>query len=142
MRLRRPGPDRRGARMHPGELPPIIASYWYSIDWDVEALWQLDLPTERVPLGTLTWHLDVPVWPDEAGKPYNATPRAVLDSPESHPREYRRISAADLSYPIEVFPHRGRLMILDGIHRLAQAYRDRRPDIAARRVPDWAVRAL
>lgn len=122
--------------------PPIILRYWYSIDWDVEALWQLDLPTELVPVTSLAWHLDVPVWPDNDGKPYCVTPRQVLDDPAAHAREHDRVLAADLSYPIEIYPNRRRLMILDGIHRLARTVREGRMEIAVRRVPTSAIRLL
>jgi hypothetical protein len=121
--------DRRAAR------PAIIASYWYSFDWDVEAIWQLDLPTRSMAITDLIWHLDVPVWNN-----YRLTPRAVLNDPVRHAGEHARMLAADLSYPIDVFRFRSRWMILDGIHRLLKAHTLGHTAISVRDVPEAAIR--
>jgi len=124
------------------ELPAIVERYWYSIDWDVEALWAMDLPVESVPAEILEWHLDVPVWPDPEGRPYRVTPAQVIEKPEEHPEEHARIQAADLAFPLAVFENRGRLMILDGIHRLCKAILRGDRELRARRIPREAVEIL
>lgn len=121
------------------DLPPAIRKYWYSIDWDVESLWRLDLPVEEIEFRELAWHLDVAVWPDEQGAPYTVTPRQVLEEADRHPTEHRRIQAASLDYPLEVFDHLGRTMILDGVHRLAKAKMAGLSTVRVRRVPEDAV---
>jgi hypothetical protein len=116
------------------ELPEVIAEYWYAFDWNVEALWALDLPAERFPLKKLIWHLDVPLWPlDERG--YALTPRQVLKAPYRYAREYRRTRAADLMFPIEITRFKGRWLILDGVHRLLKAHEDGHEEILVRKVP-------
>lgn len=115
-------------------LPPIIEQYWYAMDWDVEALWALDLPAEPFPIARLLWHLDVPLWPLEDER-YVLTPRQVLRAPYRYGREYRRVRAASLVFPIEITRFRGRWLILDGVHRLARAHEDGFDTIQARKVP-------
>lgn len=122
-----------------GRHAPVIEAYWYSIDWDVEAIWALDLPSETFLLAELVWHLDAPVWPGAAG-PYTVTPRQVLADPAAHAEEHLRILRADLAFPIDIIRHKGRWLILDGIHRLAKATRAGATTIMARRVPRTAVR--
>lgn len=119
---------------------PVIQRYWYSIDWEVEDLWALDLPVEEVPISALEWHLDVPVWPDADGNPYRATPRQVLDNPEENHVEHARVLRADLSFPVEVLDRDGRLMILDGIHRLCRAVLEGRSHMAVRRAPPEMIK--
>ena len=121
--------------------PEIISEYWYSIDWNVRELWSLDLPKVELPLVQLEWHLDVPVWPDEEGQPYTVTPRQVLGYPASYPKESARLRSASLAYPLEIFRNRGRLMILDGIHRLAKAHALGLEEIHVRHIPESAVRS-
>ena len=70
------------------------------------------------------------------------TPNEVLSAPDVHAREYLRVQTADLSFPIEVFQRRDKLMILDGIHRLARALSQGRDSIDVRFVPAAAVRRL
>lgn len=124
------------------ERPITIEKYWYSIDWDVPALWALELPIEQISFKTLEWHLDVPVWPDPRGRDYRVTPRQVMDYPEIHAFEFERIQTADLSFPLEVYPNLGRLMILDGIHRFCHALLRGDTEVRVRRIPHGAVRRL
>jgi hypothetical protein len=116
------------------ELPRTIAEYWYAFDWDVEALWALDLPARPFPIDKLLWHLDVPVWPLDDLK-YALTPRQVLRSPFRYAKEYRRVRAASLVFPIEITRLKGRWLILDGIHRLARAHEDGLEEMMVRKVP-------
>lgn len=121
--------------------PPVIDEFWYSIDWDVEAIWALDLPAEDFPIAELSWHLDVPVWPYD-GRTYAVTPNQVTADRVKYAEEYARIAGCDLGYPIDIVRHKGRWMILDGIHRLAKAVEGGDSRVRVRRVPRSAVRDL
>lgn len=97
--------------------------------WWTETLWAAaaGLPVVTVALGDLP-ELDVDCWFD--GGP--ATIRQVAE-------HARRIAAADLAHPV-VLAADGSLM--DGGHRLAKAWLERRPSITAVRfevdpLPDW-----
>lgn len=116
--------------------------YWYSIDWSVRTLWALDLPEQTLPRHHLDWHLDSPVWPDSAGRPYRVTPRQVIENKSENAAEFARVEAADLAYPIEAILLGNRWMILDGIHRLTKAWRAGQTVMTVRVVPDSAVRSL
>lgn len=126
----------------PSAYPPVIRRYWYTIDWEVEALWALDLPVVSLPMARLAWHLGVPVWPDATGRPYCVTPREVLAAPDVHKAEHCRILHADPAFPIEVIDRDGRLMILDGVHRLAKLWSGGAGQVTARMIPAEAVRRL
>lgn len=114
--------------------PSVVEQYWYAFDWDVEALWALDLPAEPMPFGLLEWHLDVPLWPDE-NRPYRITPRDVLKSPNRYALEYRRTREASLVFPLEVTWFRNRWLILDGVHRLLKAHELGQAEMVVRKVP-------
>lgn len=116
------------------ELPETIRTYWYAFDWDVEALWALDLPPEPFPIRRLEWHLDVPLWPDGERR-YQLTPRQVLRQPFRYEQEYHRLRLANLVFPMEITRFRGRWMILDGVHRLAKAHEDGQETVMVRKVP-------
>lgn len=120
----------------------IIDRYWYSIDWDVPTIWALDLPVHEISVDRLVWHMDAPVWCDASGVPYQTTPNQVLQNFEENWREYDRILKVDLRYPIEIFQLKQRLMILDGIHRLACAIMLGHDNISVRFVPEDAIQKL
>ena len=122
--------------------PAIIRRYWYSIDWDVETIWHLDLPVRVFPIIHLLWHMHVPVWPDMLGHSYRITPIEVMNDPVVNHREYRRVMLADTSHPLDVFRNRNRIMILDGIHRLARLQQIGRRHVRARMIPDDMVRSI
>lgn len=120
------------------ELPELIKTYWYALDWDVPALWALALPVTTLPMAELAWHLDAPVWSD--GETDHAlTPRMVLAAPHRYPDEWARLQAADLDYPVEVTFLKDRWLILDGLHRLAKAWRDGVSEMRVRIVPAEAL---
>ena len=121
-------------------LPSIIEQYWYAFDWNVEALWAMDLKTEPFPISRLEWHLDIPAWPFE-GKRYVLTPRDVLRSPYRYADEYGRMQRASLVFPIEITWFRSRWLILDGVHRLLKAHEQGLEQIMVRKVPRNALGA-
>lgn len=123
-------------------IDDVIDRYWYAIDWDVAAIWALELPVNEISVEKLIWQMDVPVWPDADGAPYAVTPNQVLQNIGQNRREYDRVLKADLRYPIEVFQFKQRLMILDGIHRLARTITLGCRKISVRYVPEDAVQKL
>jgi hypothetical protein len=45
----------------------------------------------------------------------------VIKNSEAHKEEYDRTMTADLSHPIDIMEHKGRWLILDGLHRLMKS---------------------
>jgi len=52
---------------------------------------------------------------------FQVSPRQVRDDPAGFPDHLRRVLACDLSHPIHLVEHNGRLVVLDGFHRLLKA---------------------
>lgn len=92
--------------------------------WDVHRLIELacDLPVERLNLRELEPEYDKVYW---FGPDHPATVRSVVD-------HARLIEQADLSHPI-ILGADGRVM--DGMHRIAKAFRDGADTILAVRFP-------
>lgn len=102
------------------QKPHIIDEVGFDFGWDERDVWKLEAPITELESKELTWHFDIPfLW--ENGGYYNLTPQEVLDHPEKHPKEWERVQQADLSHPIDVMENKGRLTILDGLHRLMKA---------------------
>ena len=71
---------------------------------------------------------------------YVLTPRQVLRAPFRYEKEYRRVRAANLMFPIEITRFKGRWLILDGVHRLTRAHEDGHEEILVRKVPSKLIR--
>ena len=99
--------------------PPEVAAAFPAIQWRLELLWQLDRPARRIAVADLDWMLDLPLWQRD-GVRFQVRPRDVLAAPAEFPAYYQRIVDSDLAYPIQVIPHRGRMTVLDGFHRVAK----------------------
>jgi hypothetical protein len=95
----------------------------------------LDLPIISIPIKTLLWHLDLPVWEKDGTDDWNLTPRQVIEREMGTDEHYQRVLEADLSYPILVTEYNKHLVILDGIHRLVKAFLENRTTIRAKRIP-------
>jgi hypothetical protein len=127
-----------------GELvagtPDAVRAALPMVPWRLDRLWRLRLPVRRLPVEQFGWLLELPLWQRD-GRRFQVTPRQVLDAPDRFGDHLRRVLAADLRFPVHVVGHRGRLVILDGYHRLAK----RRSRVGGRstrwccRMPTWAV---
>ncbi|MEJ1969071.1 MAG: hypothetical protein WDN03_10645 [Rhizomicrobium sp.] len=115
-----------------------IERYLYAFDWDIEAIWALDLPVEDRLIDDLAWMLELPVWAGPNG-PYSLSPMEVLKGPKVHAAEYVRMARADTSHPIDIAFHLDRWVVLDGVHRLLKLYRDGAQLVRVRVVPPEAL---
>jgi predicted alpha/beta hydrolase family esterase len=113
----------------------IIKEIGFDFDWDSRNVWLIDAPVEAMPIEQLTWIFDYPFWDAENTDDYNLTPWEVINGPEGSPTHYERVMGADLTHPIDLMENKGRLLILDGLHRLVKAYIDGQKTVAVRIIP-------
>jgi hypothetical protein len=88
--------------------------------WDLERLWQLDLPVAELAVTDLDWHLQLPLWSHD-GKPFTISPADVAADPDHFHEQYARTMAADLHHPLHLLDRTTKPTILDGVHRLHKA---------------------
>src|SRR5512135_587927 len=115
------------------ELPKDIG---FDFDWSNRKVWAVKgITPKKVHVSKLAWHLDVPFW--EHGKDdYSVSARQVLENPKKYPQHAERIEKADLDYPIDVMKDaRGRLTILDSLHRYAKAVGNGDTHVMLRELP-------
>ena len=126
--------------MDPSLLPAALRAFYFDFDWENPRVWALDLPVESMPTSELSWHLDLPIWSRTPGVLcFDLRPRDVLARPEAHPRHYERLQTVDLRHPIDMMPCGDRLVILDGVHRLARLVLEKKESARIRRVPRDAI---
>lgn len=102
---------------------------------DVVKLRELPLPVVEVELEKLLWHLDMPVWAKDGTEDWNLTPRQVMEKEEGSSTHQERVAAADTQYPIVLTQYNGRLVALDGLHRIVKVYMQGGKTIAAKIIP-------
>ena len=116
------------------KVPKIIQEIGFDFEWSEEKVWELNVPTEEMPIDVLAWHFDIPFWNTEGGY-YDLAPQEVIDNPQKYKEEYERTMRADLRYPIDVMENKERLLILDGLHRLTKAKIIGLDTVQARNIP-------
>jgi len=106
----------------PASLTPAhLRDVWPDFDWDNRRVWALAVPATEIEVASLTWLLDEPLWSSRPPEPlFDLRPRDVLADPGAHPQHARRVREADLAWPLDLYPHGGRFVVLDGLHRLAR----------------------
>lgn len=119
-------------------LPDIIKRVGFDFDWDERKVWELDYPTEEMPIAELVWHFDIPFLLSKPNGHYVAS-RQVMDQPDKYPGEYRRTLQADTSWPIDIMSWRGRWVILDGLHRLMKQSLAGADTVRVRKIPTEAI---
>jgi hypothetical protein len=99
--------------------------------WQLGKLLALDLRVEPVEVADLLWMFDLPLW-QLNGERFKVTPNQVAATPMNFRPHYERVMEADLDFPIHLVAYRGRLVVLDGVHRLLKAHFHRRRWIEAK----------
>jgi hypothetical protein len=126
--------DRAAPRVSRDELlammPEVIRETLPTVPWSLRELWRLELPVRPVAVEDLAWLFELPLWQMDGAR-FQVSPRQVRDEPARFPDQMRRVMASDLAYPVHLVEHRGRLVVLDGFHRLLKAAVEGRPEIDA-----------
>jgi hypothetical protein len=110
--------------------PEVIREALPMVFWDIGRLHGLDLPVRRVAVADLAWMFDLPLW-QLNGTRFQVSPSQVRADPAQFPDHMRRVMATDLEYPVHLTEHKGRLVVLDGFHRLLKAAIEARAEIDA-----------
>lgn len=100
------------------------------VPWNIRRLHDLDLPVQPVAVDDLAWLFGLPLWQDN-GTRFQVSPAQVRADPVRFPDHMRRVMASDLEHPIHLVEHNGRLVVLDGYHRLLKAAIQGRAQIEA-----------
>ncbi len=122
-------------------MPAEIRQALPTDPWRLPALWRLELPVQRVKVEQLAWLLDLPLWQLDGAR-FQVSPRAVRDDPARFPDHLNRAMAADLRYPVHLVEYRGRLVVLDGFHRLLKAAVQGHTEIDAMVLSDEDLKAI
>lgn len=113
--------DNAKRQKYRNSLPESVIACGFDFYWDNEKVWKIKAPVTTCPLADLEWHFDIPfLWEGEGT--YNLKARDVIEHPEQHREEYDRMLRADMTHPIDCMENKGRLVILDGLHRLMNAF--------------------
>ncbi len=125
------------------QLPDVLQGVILDYLWDHAKLHAMtNLREATVPVSDLAWHLDLPFWAMD-GKPFKVCPSEVASDRARHAAQWERTMAADLGFPIHVRTDlAGRLLILDGIHRLLKASILGLPTIRVRILTDDDLREI
>jgi hypothetical protein len=110
--------------------PLVIRQTLPIVPWNIRKLHSLDLPIQPVAVDDLAWLFDLPLWQDN-GTRFQVSPAQVRADPARFPDHMRRVLASDLKHPIHLVKHSGRLVVLDGYHRLLKAAIQGHPQIDA-----------
>lgn len=99
---------------------PLEMSEYFDLRWLNSKIWAIDLPVLASAIDHFQWHLDCPFWssnpPDQI---FDLCPRDVIDNPKCYADRFQHILEVNTSFPVETMHFESRLVIIDGIHRLA-----------------------
>ena len=122
--------------MHGNDL---INEIGFDFSWDTEKVWWLNEPTVVVPIHTLLWHFDMPFWNSEWTDEYNLTVWDTFLNPQREIHHWDAILNANIQYPLDVMPNKWKLLLLDGLHRLAKLYLMGNTEIPVRIIPQSRI---
>lgn len=100
------------------------------------ALWAMDISVEEIPLTEIEYNLDIPYLERMGTDDWNLTPRMLIADFDKEILHAQAVNDDDLSYPIEIYLHKGTWIILDGVHRFAKAFLLGHTTIKVRRITE------
>lgn len=103
---------------------------------DESKLWAVDIPVEEIPISEIEYNLDIPYLEKEGTDDWNLTIRMLINNLEKEPTHAEKVKKADLQYPIDIYLHKDKWILLDGVHRLAKAVLKGQERIKVRRVSE------
>lgn len=101
-------------------LPNIIDTGFKT---DEPKLWAVDIPVEEINISDIEYNLDIPYLEQEGTDDWNLTPRMLIENFSKEFFHAKKVNEVDLKYPIEIYFHKGKWIILDGVHRFAKTVR-------------------
>ncbi|MDO8507223.1 MAG: hypothetical protein Q7S53_01495 [bacterium] len=107
----------------------------YGFKINHKKLWALSLPVEELDLSELQYNFDIFYLEKENTDDWNLSINQLLANLAKEPTHAKKMDKADLKYPLEIYLHRNKWIVLDGIHRLAKAKSLGYKKIMVRRVP-------
>lgn len=107
-------------------------TYYKGKAYKVKKLWSAVRKNKviQIPIKEIINHLEKNVWSYQIEGRMDFKPIDVIENPMINKYHYNRILMADLSYPIIVIKNEG-IDILDGLHRLAKAYLEKKDSLPA-----------
>jgi hypothetical protein len=103
---------------------------------DEPKLWAADIPVEEIPISEIDYNLDIPYLEKEGTDDWNLTIRMLVNNLDKEPTHAKKVKKADLQYPIDIYFHKDKWILLDGVHRLAKAVLLGQKTIRVRRVSE------
>jgi hypothetical protein len=115
--------------------PKLLSDVGLNMHVNVNKLRELPLPVVDIDIKELIWHFDMPVWGKDGTDDWNLTPWDIINENDQSLTHLERVANADLKYPILITDYSKKLVILDGVHRLVNAYMKGNKRIKAKIVP-------
>jgi hypothetical protein len=112
-------------------LPDILDTGFKT---DEPKLWAVDIPVEEILISEIDYNLDIPYLEQEGTEDWNLTPRMLIDNFDKEFFHAKKVDDADLNYPIDIYWHQNKWIILDGVHRFTKAVRLGNKTIKVRKV--------
>ncbi|MBU0612895.1 hypothetical protein KKB10_02655 [Patescibacteria group bacterium] len=119
-------------------LPDILNTGFKT---DEPKLWAVDIPVDEIPISEIEHNLDIPYLEQEGTNDWNLTPKMLIRNFNKELFHARKVREADLKFPIDIYFHKGKWIILDGVHRFTKAVKLNHKTIKVRRISEKIAQA-
>lgn len=103
---------------------------------------RLDLAPERIPISELIHNADFCYLEREGTDDWNLSPNDLIKNLDREITHAKRVQDADLRYPICIYKHLGKWIILDGVHRFTKAIMNGEKTILVKKVPPKSINSI
>jgi hypothetical protein len=97
-------------------------------------LWKENLPVEEIKISDIEYNLDIPYLEKKGTDDWNLSPRLLISTFDVETPHAKRVTKADLSFPIHIYLFKDKWIILDGVHRFTKAVMEGKTTIQVKKV--------
>jgi hypothetical protein len=99
-------------------------------------LWAMNIPIEEIDISDIEYNLDIPYLEQVGTNDWNLSPRMLIENFKKETFHAKQVEKSDLKYPIEIYKHHDKWIILDGVHRFTKAVQLGYKTIKVRRISE------
>ncbi len=119
-------------------LPDTI-NIWFKID-EKKLHAMTDIPVEEINISDIDYNMNIPYREQEWTDDRNLSPKMFIENIDKEHHHRKVVENADIKYPIELYFHKWKWIIIDWVHRFTKILMLGHKTIKVRKISDEIVK--
>lgn len=118
---------------------PEILNIWFKID-EKKLHAMTDIPVEEINIWDIIYNIDIAYREQEWTDDRNLSPKMFIENIDKEHHHRKVVENADIKYPIEIYFHKWKWIIIDWVHRFTKVIIQWHKTIKVRKISDEIIK--